>query len=298
MNAIADSVTRDGHAALISAAQIKRFHEEVGRELGDQFDAIPGQFRTDSRVVGQYLCPRPEHIEELIKRLCDWLPTEFCFATNKQTFSQAVVQAIVTHVYVEWIHPFADGNGRTGRLLEFYILLRGGNPDLASHILSNFYNETRPEYYRQLLLAGQTKDLSAFLKYAIQGYHDGLLKVLGEISSNGLETAWRELVYARFAEQPHRKHGVAKRRREVALAMPPGRALKPDEIMMLRPELARDYAARTARTLERDLDELKAMEILLEMDGHYRLNLALLVPQLAQRRLTPAHEGEPCRNRN
>ena len=57
-----------------------------------------------------------------------WLPQEFGFAANQQqTFLvDAVVQAIVTHVYLEWIHPFGDGNGRTGRLLEFYILLRWG----------------------------------------------------------------------------------------------------------------------------------------------------------------------------
>jgi len=48
-------------------------------------------------------------------------------------------QAIVTHVYLKWIHPFGDGNGRTGRLLEFYILLRAGLPNIVSHVLSNFY---------------------------------------------------------------------------------------------------------------------------------------------------------------
>ena len=286
MNAIGDSVTRGGDAALMSAEQIKRFHQAVGRELGEHFDAIPGRFRTDSRVVGRYLCPRPEHVEELIERLCAWLPTEFGFPANTQTFAQAVVQAIVTHVYLEWIHPFADGNGRTGRLLEFYILLRGGNPDIASHILSNFYNETRPEYYRQLEQAGQTRDLSAFLAYAIQGYYDGLYNILETIAASSMETAWRELVYGMFDQRPHRKHVVAKRKRAVALAMMPGDELLPDQIMMLKPELTRQYGSKTVRTLERDLDELVAMKILLEQDGKYTLNLGLLGTQMAMRRIT------------
>ncbi|NJN71060.1 MAG: hypothetical protein HC801_12855, partial [Nitrospira sp.] len=85
----------------------------------------------------------------LFDRFCEWLKKEFCFDSGSQSFEDAVIQAIVTHVYLEWIHPFGDGNGRTGRLLEFYILLRAGNPDISSHILSNFYNETRAEYYRQ-----------------------------------------------------------------------------------------------------------------------------------------------------
>ena len=285
MNDILDAVARDGQSNLISPELIKRFHNSVGKELGEHFDAIPGQFRTDERVVGPYKCPRGQDVEELARRLCDWLPKEFGFTTNQQTFTQAVTQAIVTHVYIEWIHPFGDGNGRTGRLLEFYILLRGGNPDIASHILSNHYNETRSEYYRQLDQANKTRDLSAFLRYAIQGYYDGLKAVLRSLVSNSLEIAWKYLVHARFAERPYRKKVVFKRRRRLALALPPNRDLTPDEIMMLTPEMAREYASLTARTLLRDLDELREMEIVIEKDGRMRANLGLLVPHMARRRL-------------
>ena len=69
---------------------------------------------------------------------------------GKQSFQDPVIQAIVAHVYIAMIHPFGDGNGRTARLIEFYILLRAGLPDMASHILSNHYNDTRQEYYRRL----------------------------------------------------------------------------------------------------------------------------------------------------
>ncbi len=285
MNKILTAVAVDGQSNLISPELIKRLHEGVGKELGEHFDAIPGRFRADERVVGPYKCPRGEDVEELVKRLCDWLPKEFDFTTNEQTFAQAVVQAIVTHVYLEWIHPFGDGNGRTGRLLEFYILLRGGNPDIASHILSNHYNETRPEYYRQLDQASKTRDLSAFLKYAIQGYYDGLKAVLRALSENSIETAWRYLVHARFAERPYHKKTVFKRRRRLALALPPDRALTPDEMMMLTPELAREYAPLSLRTLLRDLAELREMEIVIEQDGKILANLGLLVPHMARRRV-------------
>ncbi|NOY75701.1 MAG: hypothetical protein GXP32_07900 [Kiritimatiellaeota bacterium] len=32
----------------------------------------------------------------------------------------------LAHVYIAWIHPFGDGNGKTARLMEFYLLLRSG----------------------------------------------------------------------------------------------------------------------------------------------------------------------------
>jgi Fic family protein len=284
MNEILRSVAVDGSGALISADLIKSFHRSVGRELGEHFDAIPGQFRTDSRVVGPYRCPQPEHVADLVTRLCEWLPAEFGYATNKQTFSDAVIQAIVTHVYLEWIHPFGDGNGRTGRLLEFYILLRAGNPDIASHILSNFYNQTRPEYYRQLDQACTTRDLTAFLRYAIQGYHDGLQQVMGAITGSHIQIAWRYLVHAKFAERSYRKKTVFKRRRRLALAIEPRKAMLPEEIMMLTPELAREYASLTPRTLIRDLDELCQMDIVSEDAGRYELNLELLGPHMAQHR--------------
>lgn len=284
MNEILQAVAVDGSGALISADLIKRFHRSVGRELGEHFDAIPGQFRTDSRVVGPYQCPQPEHVAELVTRLCDWLPEEFGYATNKQTFADAVIQAIVTHVYLEWIHPFGDGNGRTGRLLEFYILLRAGNPDIGSHILSNFYNETRPEYYRQLDQASRTRDLTAFLRYAIQGYHDGLKQVMGTIAGSHIQVAWRYLVHSKFAERPYRKKTVFKRRRRLAFAIEPGKKLLPEEIMMLTPDLAREYAALSPRTLIRDLDELNQMDIVNEDKGRYELNLELLGPHMARHR--------------
>lgn len=285
MNGILKAVAVDGQGNPITPELIKRLHRDVGKELGDRFDAIPGRFRTDERVVGSYRCPRGGDVDELVNRLCRWLPNEFGFTTNEQTFEQAVVQAIVTHVYLEWIHPFGDGNGRTGRLLEFYVLLRGGNPDIASHILSNHYNETRSEYYRQLDQASKTMDLSAFLEYAIQGYYDGLKAVLSLLSDNSVETAWRNLVHTRFAERPYRKKSVFKRRRRLALALPPDRALIPDEIIMLTPELARDYGPLTPRTLLRDLDELREMEIVIEQDGKLRANMGLLVPHMARRRV-------------
>ncbi len=280
-------VAHDGQSALITADLIKRFHGLVGAELGEHFDAIPGRFRTDARVVGPYKCPRPEHVEELVRRLCDWLQNEFGYGIKQpQFFADAVVQAIVTHVYLEWIHPFGDGNGRTGRLLEFYILLRAGNPDLVSHILSNHYNQTRAEYYRQLHNASETRDLTAFLDYAIEGYHDGLKEVLSEISASQFEVSWRYLVHTRFADKSYHKKSVFKRRRNLALAMPsPDKALLPDEIMMRTSELTRQYAHLTQRTLLRDLDELRALELILRSeDGRYRINVGLLAPHIARRK--------------
>ncbi len=171
-NTLLHEIVVDGKVRSATPELIKEFHQMIGKNLGDHFDAIPGKFRDDNRVVGTYLAPDYKFVPELIDKLCDWLQQEFHY-TDGQNFLTSVTQAIITHVYIEWIHPFGDGNGRTGRLLEFYILLRTGLPNIVSHILSNFYNQTRPEYYRQLDQARKKRNLTGFIKYAVQGFSDG-----------------------------------------------------------------------------------------------------------------------------
>lgn len=282
-NTLLETVATDDQVEIISRSLLLRFHAMIGKDLGDHFDAIPGELRRDNRTVGPYRTPDYEDVPELLDTLCDWLRKEFRFGDG-QTFADAVTQAIVTHVYIEWIHPFADGNGRTGRLAEFYLLLRAGSPDIASHILSNFYNETRSEYYRQIDLAYRKRDLTEFIEYAVQGFRDGLLRTLRTIQDNQFEITWRKLIYDRFADKQFTKRTVYERQRRLALSLPMDGALSENQILAIRPDLGRVYSALSARTLRRDLDELIAMGIALRTEGMYRANTALLSLQVPQRR--------------
>lgn len=283
MNDLLTEVTVDENDQVVTPAFVLRLHHMVGRDLGEHMDAIPGRFREDQRVVGPYRCPDPRDVPELVDRLCVWLRDEFRYSRGDQTFADAVVQAVVTHVYLEWIHPFGDGNGRTGRLLEFYILLRAGNPDIASHILSNFYNLTRPEYYRRLQEANAQRSLTGFIDYAVEGLRDGLLDTVKTIQASQFETAWRGFVHDRFAERPYRKKTVFKRRRELMLAFPLERTVALEDVAILSPTITRLYAQLSERTVRRDLDVLLEMELLENVDGGYRAHAAALRLQMPRR---------------
>lgn len=272
MNALLREIAGQGQLDLISADLLRRFHYMIGRDLGEHLDAIPGEFRTDNRIVGTYRCPAHEDVPTLVERLSAWLPREFGFPSGTQTFRDAVVQAVVTHVYIEWIHPFGDGNGRTGRLAEFYLLLRAGLPDIASHILSNHYNETRAEYYRQIENAWRDRDLTGFIHYAIQGFRDGLNATLSTVQREQFLTAWRSFIYDRFAEQKYRKN-VFKRRRNLVLDLPLDEELTLEEIPLVTPRVARDYASLSEMTVRRDLDVLIDMDLVRKTaDGRYAAN--------------------------
>ncbi len=284
MNALVKDVADGGNSPVIGPDLIRKFHKAIGKDLGDHFDAVPGHFREDARIVGTYRCPKHEDVPELVNTLCDWLVTQFGFASGQQSFHDAVIQAIVTHVYIEWIHPFGDGNGRTGRLLEFYILLRAGNPDIASHILSNFYNQTRPEYYRQLDRANKTQDLSEFIAYAIQGFRDGLVETLQTIQKSQFLTAWRSFVYDKFAERKMRTRTVFRRQRELVLCMPLDRILSLDALLILTPEIARTYASVSQRTLLRDIKIVEDMGLVRKIGrDRYTANSYALSSHMARR---------------
>lgn len=282
-NGIIKDVVFDNKSTLISLNMLKQFHKFIGKNLGKHFDAIPGKFRTDNRVVGNYRAPDYEDVAELIQKLCEWLKNDFKFAKGQEYFS-SIVKAIVTHVYVEFIHPFGDGNGRTGRLVEFYILLRSGTPIITSHILSNFYNETRPEYYRQFENARKKENLTEFLQYAILGYRDGLLQTFDVIKESLFNISWQKFIYDKFAEQKYSNKKVFKRRRNLMLQLPTDRKFTINELPLLTIQIARHYANLSLRTIERDLHELDELELITKNKNKYKANISVLAHLLPSRK--------------
>lgn len=291
-NAILQETVYDQKEELITPDLILRLHKMVGKDLGEHFAAIPGRFRENEVTVGKYRCPDHRDIPELIQRYCQWLREEFRFEDGHQQFSDVIEQAIVAHLYLEWIHPFGDGNGRTGRLIEFYVLSRGGNPDIALHILSNHYNLTRTEYYRQIDNAFQSRDLSAFIEYALVGLRDGLQQTLEKIQESQLVNTWQKHVYDTFEDVSITQKNIFKRRRRLALEMPIDRKFQAKEIPALTIKLAQLYAGVSSRTLYRDLEELISLDLLRQEGNVFFANISALSEFIARRKgLLPGKNG-------
>jgi Fic family protein len=176
------------------------------------------------------------------------------------------------------IHPFGDGNGRTARLIEFYILLRAGLPDMASHILSNHYNDTRQEYYRRLDLCVRERDLSGFIRYAVLGFRDGLQGVLDIVQANLLEVSWHKFIYDVLDSKKAtgKTRAIVKRRRTLALQFPVDRWHTPDDLVVSSGILAKEYARLSATTLMRDLAELERLELIVRDKDKYKGNIEIM----------------------
>lgn len=107
---------------------------EVHRRLlsGSWLDEHAGRLRTEQNWIGGsshnpcsavFVPPPPDHVADLLEDLCS-----FCNGDSLP----AVAQAAIAHAQFETIHPFVDGNGRTGRALIHMVLRRRG---LASRVL-------------------------------------------------------------------------------------------------------------------------------------------------------------------
>lgn len=283
-NTLLQEVIYENKEQIITSELLLRLHKMVGQNLGDHFGAIPGRYRDSDVIVGKYRCPDYRDIPTLISEYCNFLKITFLYEQGQQRFSETFIEAIVAHVYLEWIHPFGDGNGRTGRLLEFYILSRGGNPDIATHILSNHYNLTRPEYYRQIDKAYQTRDLSEFIEYALVGFRDGLQQTLEKIQRSQLTMTWQKYVYDKFDAVQIGQRDVFKRKRTFALELPIDIKFTFEEIPNLNIKLARLYSNISEKTLQRDITELLELQILKKVDDKYFANISALNVMIAKRK--------------
>ena len=162
-----------------------------------------------------------------------------------------IIKAVMAHLYLAWIHPFGDGNGRTARLLEFRIMLGAGAPSPAAHLLSNHYNLTRSDYYRYLDQARQhEKGVIAFLEYAARGLVDGLREEIQLISQQHMDVAWRSYVQERTREG---KGKAAQRRRDLLLDLSTlEEAIPLSDLPGISRRVAKHYMHMSDKTLSRD----------------------------------------------
>jgi len=237
---------------------------------------LPGKIPAHPVGVSRYRGAPRRDCAFLLDRLCRWLEgDDWPVRPDRQEdhIASAILRAVFVHLYIAWIHPFGDGNGRTARLAEFMILAREGVPSPCAHLLSNHYNLTRAEYYRQLDRSSRANsgrgDPLGFLLYSLQGFVDGLREQSEFIAGIQLKLAWEHFVYREFQRIP--PSPAMRRRREVTLALgqvsiPVGKKTVPD----LSPDLARFYAKKTSKTLSRDMNWLVKRDLLAREGDGYR----------------------------
>ena len=274
---IRDEILPDASNADLTVEKIKRYNRFVLDGLAVDDGVTPGEIRTHSVLVGRYRGAPAQDCEYLLGRLCEWLNSDAFIAPEDHPELApplAILKAALAHLYLAWIHPFGDGNGRTARLLEVHILLASRFPQPVTQLLSNHYNHTRSEYYRQLDRTSR-EGPNDFLLYAVQGFVEELRGQLDRIWSMQYVDRWEQYIHQQFGEtrtdSRRRQLRLVKDLSKASIDVSPSHPLYPlpwiepvprSKLRLLSPELAEAYAHKTDRTLSRDLNALERMSLI------------------------------------
>ena len=258
----------------LSADRVKYLNGRVleGLELAD--DIVPGEIRAYEVGVARYRGAPAKDCGFLLGRLCEWLD-RMDSELGHSRFALPILKSIVAHLYLLWIHPFGDGNGRVARLVEYQILLSAGVPNPATHLLSNHYNETRAEYYRRLDEASRKPGGEIdFLVYALQGFVDGLSEQIETIKDQIRKDMWTNYIHSQFRD----RSGTAdSRRRHLILDLSEhDQPVRRRDIRLLTPRLAAAYSGKTDKTITRDLNMLIQLGLIVRADNLIWANKAIL----------------------
>lgn len=257
---------KEGQGCGINFVTLKEDNATIlkGKSLEDGI--VAGEVRTRSVVVGQVYRGAPaEDCEYLLRTLFDWLVEDWGGLHKEHPFVEGILKAIIAHLYVVWIHPFEDGNGRGARLLEFRLLMNAGVPLNAAHLLTSYYNKTRSLYYDTLKATSRQRDGDpiAFVLYALQGFVDALDDQIRSILQEQLNVTWENYIHKTVFGG--KMTAALRRRRDLLLEISAFKEPVPYNELRHRLSggLLKLYQGKTARALTRDLNDLAKRQLLI-----------------------------------
>jgi Fic family protein len=275
---------RNAKSETLTVEQIKSYNRSVLAGLTLEDWVVPGEVASKQVGVPGYRGVPPDDAEFLLDRLCEWLNSGTFVSDDAPPVVLGLIRAILAHVYLAWIHAFGDGNGRTARLVEFQLLVSAGVPTPAAHLLSNHYNQTRSEYYRQLRIASESGgDIIPFMLYAAQGFVDGLRHQLKVIRDQQWDVAWENYIYDSFRTLT-KKTDIRRRHLVLDLSSISG-ATPAESVRRVSPRVAEAYAGKTHVTMLRDLKALEKMNLIEITDAGVRAKREIILAFLPLRRL-------------
>lgn len=139
-------------------------------------DDIAGRFRKEDEWVrvGNHIAPNPKEVTELLQKVL----TEY----NSNSKDSIIKRIAKFHLGFEYVHPFCDGNGRIGRVLNNYLLLRGG------YVSINIKFIDRAMYYdafKEFQTKGDTEIMEAIVAKALtNSYHKRLAYLEDKVVMN------------------------------------------------------------------------------------------------------------------
>jgi len=261
-----------GSPLLLTEDMIREFHRIITMDL-EYENNVPGGYRNhivkvgDAEHGGVYTPPKClDDIRNLMRDFVVWINS------NELIQQTPIIRAALTHYHFELIHPFGDGNGRTGRIIEA-VMLQSGGVKYVPIMLSNYYYRNKDDYFWAFSKAidNGKNDLTEFIEFVYRGHLDSLQEIKSRIIYLIRKNTLRD--YFHYLQKEKK---IGRRQYDFAnILLDYGNSFILEDLFTKSPFniLYRGVSERTAR---RDVQKLSAINLLLVKDGKYELNLLAL----------------------
>lgn len=249
---------------------IKNVHKLITKNIKHENNS-PGLYRNcivkvgDKHHGGVYTPPKclPD-IQKLMREYIEWINSEDVLSL------EPTIRAALAHYYLGLIHPFADGNGRTARIIEASLLKLSGMKYIPA-MLSNFYYRNMDEYFITFSITRKNKDhdVTPFLEFILKGCIDSLNDIKQRITYYIRKFTLRD--YYDFLKS---KKMITHRQNELLISLLEQNekySFVFNELFNVSP-FRLLYSNVSKRTARRDLKKLKTMTILNAEKNRYFLN--------------------------
>ena len=131
----------------------------------------------------------PQYVPDLVMELLDWV---------KNSDVHMLIRSCVFHYELELIHPFADGNGRIGRLWHT-LLLSKWNPAFAWLPVESIIHDRQEAYYAAINASNDAGESTVFIEFMLSAIKTSLIDVVNtsdEMSDGAMDKAtmrWRQI---------------------------------------------------------------------------------------------------------
>lgn len=252
-------------------ALVREMHRLISRDIAYPHNE-PGSYRRHPVTAADYTPPRTgEEVRSEMKQFFDWLNG----GQGRQL--DPIIRALAAHFFFISIHPFGDGNGRTARAIESYLLYKGKFNTLGFYSLANYYYKNRAHYIEALdEVRFRAHELTPFVLFCLRGFVAELDIVHEEVVQESRRIAYRD--YARETLTSTKPDSKSTKRMlrlvlDLCLDSEPielGRLLKGHD------RLSALYAGKTTKTIRRDLKILEKLGLITIADGQLRANLGMM----------------------
>ena len=262
-----EGVLRDGPALPLTESLIRRFHAILTDGIAYPNNE-PGRYRAANVTAGDYRAPEHTGVPTLMSGLISWLNE------GQGRELDPIVRAVIAHFLLVSIHPFGDGNGRTSRAVESFLLYQAGVNARGFYSLANYYYQHRPEYVELLSYVrfASDPDVTPFVDFALKGLAAELREVHREVLASVRIFAFRD--FARETLLNEGRLGTKTGERQLMFLFDlVGEEIPLRDLQHGAHPLARFYRGVGAKTLSRDMNYLRSLGLLVLEQGMLRANV-------------------------